>query len=80
MNLKCKINGKEYEVLVQGNTLSDEYNETLDSGNIILAHINKIKKLKPYDDVFIYDNEFNGYDRNGIVRGQLYRRIYKLKR
>lgn len=70
MNLKCKINGKEYEILVQGNTLSDEYNETLDSGNIILAHIKKIKKLKPFDDVYIYDNEFNGYDRNGTVRGQ----------
>lgn len=70
MNLKCKINGKEYELLVQGNTLSDELNERLDSGNIILAHINKIKKLKPYDDVYIYDNEFNGYDRYGTVRGQ----------
>ena len=63
MNLKCKINGIEYDLLVQGNTFSDEYNETLDSGNIILAHINKIKKLKPFDDVYIYDSnfEFGGY-------------------
>ena len=69
MNLKCKINGKEYELLVQGNTFSDEYNETLDSGNIILAHIKKIKNLKPFDDVYIYDGEFNGYDENGVVQG-----------
>ena len=60
MNLKCKINGIEYKNLVQGFNLSEEYNETLDSASIILSDVKKID-LKPYDDVFIYDGEFNGY-------------------
>ena len=58
--LKCSINGKEYD-LVQGITFSEEYNETLDSGSIILDHIEKTD-FKPYDDVFIYDGTFNGYN------------------
>lgn len=61
MNLKCKINGKEYPI-VQGNTFSDEFNETLDSGSIIISQVEKIKNIKQYDDVYIYDNEFNGYE------------------
>lgn len=60
MNLKCKIHGKEFPA-VQGITFSEEYNETLDSGSLIIAHVSKIKKLRPYDDVYIYDNEFNGF-------------------
>lgn len=62
MNLKCRINGVEYEALVQGTTFSDEYNETLDSGSVILDHIEEIKDLKPYDDVYIYEGEFNRSD------------------
>lgn len=58
MNLTCKINGIEYPI-VQGNTFADEYNETLDSGSVIIAHVKKIKKLKPFDDVFVYDSNFN---------------------
>lgn len=62
MNLTCKINGVEYPI-VQGNTFADEYNETLDSGSVIIAHVKKIKKLKPFDDVFVYDSnfKFGGY-------------------
>lgn len=64
MNLKCKINGIEYTNLVQGINISEEYNETLDSASIILSDVAMIKDLKPYDDVYIYDGEFNGYGEN----------------
>lgn len=60
MNLKCKINGIEYNNLVQGFNISEEYNETLDSASIILSNIEKMD-LRPYDDVYIYEGEFNGY-------------------
>ena len=60
MNLKCTINGKEYNI-VQGVTFSKEYNETLDSASIIIDQVPKIDDLKPYDDVFIYSGTFNGY-------------------
>ena len=60
MNLKAKINGIEYDI-VQGATFSEEYNETLDSGSIIIAHVSKIEDLRPYDDVFVYTGEFHGY-------------------
>lgn len=63
MQLKCKINGKEYNI-VQGCTFSEEYNETLDSGSIIISHVSKIDDLLPFDDVFIYDGNFNGYGDN----------------
>lgn len=56
MNLICKINGKVYDKnIAQGLTISEEYNETLDSGAIILTHVSQIVDLKPYDDVWIYD-------------------------
>lgn len=63
MNLKCRIKDKEFKI-VQGATFADEYNETLDSGSIIITDIEKLYDLKPYDDVFIWnaDEEFNGYD------------------
>lgn len=62
MKLKCRIHEKDYDI-VAGATFADEYNETLDSGSIIIDQISKMKKLKPYDDVFIWDanQEFNGY-------------------
>ena len=64
MKLKCRINEKDYDVnLVAGATFSEEYNETLDSGSIIIDQIPKIENLKPYDDVYIWnaDEEFVGY-------------------
>lgn len=63
MKLTCKINDTIYENIVTGVTFSEEYNETLDSGTIILDHIAKIADLRPYDDVFIWnsDDNFNGY-------------------
>ena len=68
MKLKCRIKEKEYDI-VQGATFSEEYNETLDSGSIILDHISKIKGLKPFDDVYVWnaDEEFNGYYNIGDI-------------
>lgn len=60
MNLRCKINGKEYDIM-QGNTFAEEYNETLDSGSIIISGVSQINDIFPYDDVFIYTGEFKGY-------------------
>ena len=60
MDLRCYINGKEYNV-VQGATFSEEYNETLDSGTIILDNVERIEDLNPYDDVFVYDNDSNPF-------------------
>lgn len=69
MKLKCKTNNTEYENIVSGATFSEEFNETLDSGSIILSHVPRIKDLKPYDDVFIYNAEekFNGYINKGDI-------------
>ena len=70
MRLKCNIHGKEYDI-VQGATFSEEYNETLDSGSIILAHIkDRIEDLKSYDDVFIYSDDylFTGYAEPNYTR------------
>lgn len=79
MRLKTKINQKEYSI-VQGAHFSEEYNETLDSGTIIIDHVNKIKNLKPYDDVFIYDNEFNGYlSRKKQLKTAVFQTTYEEK-
>lgn len=60
MNLKCKINGKEYNA-AQGIPFSDEYNETLDSCSVIIPHsIGKIK-MYPYDDFYIYNDDKSFY-------------------
>lgn len=62
MKLKCNINGTEYD-LVQGVTIAEEYNETLDSATIVIDNTEKIENLCPYDDVFVYDDSkpFLGY-------------------
>ena len=66
MNLRCKINNKEYDVC-QGVPFSDEYDETLDSGTIIIDQVHKLKNLRPYDDVIIWDADYEclGYNENG---------------
>lgn len=70
MNLKCRINGKDYDSkVVQGLTFSDDYGETLDSGSIILSHVNYIEDLKPYDDVYIYEEGFD-IDKKNIKRSE----------
>ena len=56
MNLRCKIEGKIYDVC-QGASFSEKYNETLDSATINLAHIVEPINAKPYDDVFIWSIE-----------------------
>lgn len=65
MNLTVRIHDKEYkEEVVQGITFSEEYNETLDSGTVRLTHVRgQIKDLKPYDDVYIYDSDYD-FDSN----------------
>lgn len=62
MKLKCTINNKDYDI-VNGATFSEEYNETLDSGSIIIDGVAKDNELRPFDDVFIYntESEFKGY-------------------
>lgn len=55
MILKAWINGKVYP-LVQGATFSDEFNETLDSGSIIISNVSKLD-IKPYDDVIVFDSQ-----------------------
>lgn len=79
MKLKCYVNGKEYD-LVQGVTFVDEYNETLDSGSIIVDQVEKIEDLQPYDDVFIYsdDKEFKGYNNsNTEIKGFWNKTLYQ---
>lgn len=67
MDLRSYVNGKEYkDKMVQGIVVSEEYNETLDSATVILSQIPKINDLRPYDDFFIYEGEFKGYDKEGI--------------
>lgn len=68
MKLKCRINGKDYDI-VQGATFIDNFNETLDSATICLDQIYKIDNLQPYDDVFIWnaDEEFVGYGNVGDI-------------
>ena len=62
MKLKCMINNKNYDI-VNGATFSEEYNETLDSGSIIITGVERQPELRPFDDVYIYDSEseFKGY-------------------
>lgn len=73
MKLKCMINGKEYEI-AQGNTFVDEYNETLDSANIIIPQTEKIETLNAYDDVYIYstEKEFKGFKNQELISFNFY--------
>ena len=71
MDLFCTINGIEHKIM-QGCTFSEEFNETLDSGVIILPEEHKIKDLLAYDDVYVYTKvykngkeiSFKGYPFN----------------
>ena len=67
MELVCQIKGKKYNIVV-GATFSEEYNETLDSGAIIIPQVKKID-LNPYDDVYIWnsDEDFDGYYNKGDI-------------
>lgn len=65
MDLKCKINGKEYQI-EQGIPFAEELNEKLDSMAILIPHVKKID-MQPFDDVFIYDGEFNGYSTEDTI-------------
>ena len=67
MELVCKIKGVFYSITT-GATFSEEYNETLDSGTIIIPQTKKID-LSPYDDVYIWnsDEDFDGYYNKGDI-------------
>lgn len=58
MELKAKIRTKIHDLAV-GASFSEELSETLDSGAIIIDNSPEFK-LRPYDDVFIYDGTFSG--------------------
>ena len=62
MNYYVYINGQEHR-LIQGFTISEEYNETLDSATIILSNESQLD-LNPYDDVFIYGEWCGYYDES----------------
>lgn len=69
MQLKCKINNVVYEnTLVQGIPFSEEYSEVLDSASIIIDQVKQMN-IKPYDDVYIYDAnfDFEGFNENGLL-------------
>lgn len=68
MNLKCRINNVDYENVSQGESFSDEFNETLDSGTLIISHQSFLENLKPYDDVYIWDSEYEfiGFDKDKL--------------
>ena len=68
MELKCRINGVDYENVSQGEAFADELNETLDSGTLIISHQSLMSDLKPYDDVYIWDSqyEFLGFNEDKL--------------
>ena len=55
MNYYAYIKGKNYN-LIQGFTISEEYNETLDSATIMISNVPQLD-INPYDDVFIYSSD-----------------------
>ena len=62
MVLNCIINGIEFkDVIPQGSTYIDEYNEVLDSGIIMLGQVTKLN-AKPGDIVYIF-NEGKTYEK-----------------
>lgn len=74
MELKCKINNQVFDCVI-GNTITDNYNETLDSGTIILDHIKGKLDLKPFDDVYIYnsDEDFEGFNAPFELQDAVYK-------
>ena len=57
MVLNCIINGNEFnDVIPQGSTYIDEYNEVLDSGVLMLGQITRLN-AKPGDIVYIFNDE-----------------------
>ena len=80
MDLRATINGIQYDI-IQGATFAKEFNETLDSGSIIISGVEKLKNLTPYDDTFIYSftdksYKFKGYPFDETnVRPKFYRHL-----
>ena len=65
MNFYAAINGKNYDIAV-GFTLSDKKNEYLDSGNIILNHVEEFD-IEPFNDVIIYDKDDASFKKHFLV-------------
>lgn len=68
MELKCRINGQDFENISAGEAFSDEFNETLDSGTIVISHQEFLADLKPFDDVYIWDADYDfiGFDKEKL--------------
>ena len=49
-----KINNGEPLFCTEGSILTRNYNETLDSANIRIAHLSQMLEIEPFDDVQIY--------------------------
>jgi len=60
MDFYVYINGQTHK-LVQGFTINEEYNETLDSASIIISNSSQLD-INPYDDVFIFGEYCGIYD------------------
>lgn len=67
--LKCKIlgknliNGVEQEFSIkEGAVFTENYNETLDSGTIILPQLTSKIEIEPYDVVYIYSTDDSPYE------------------
>lgn len=77
MKLVCYIGNQKFR-LVQGVTFGDEYNETLDSGSIIIRSEKEISEnvIQPYRDVFILDGDTNP-TWNGYTKGQKFSGFFK---
>lgn len=77
MKLVCYIGNQKYRI-VQGSTFSDEFNETLDSGTIVIRTDERISSdiIKPFRDVFIMDED-TITEWNGYTKGQKFDGFFK---
>lgn len=65
MNYYAYIKGTTHN-LVQGITISEQYNETLDSASIVISDSPQLE-IYPYDDVFLYGEYCGIYEEGKIV-------------
>lgn len=78
MKLICIIGNQKFDT-VQGVSLSDQYNETLDSGSVIIRTSEKIDTdiIKPYRDIFIMEDSiaetWNGYEKGQKFDNKFYK-------
>lgn len=77
MKLVCYIGDKKFDV-VQGATISEEFNETLDSASIIIRTEEELSDefMKPYRDVILLDEDVIT-NWNGYTKGQKFQGFFK---